>query len=99
MAPHDHWLSPGQPFAFQLPEETFAAQDVGDVLNFTAQEEGSEDLPEWIEFDAESMGFSGKAPATPGLSVHLIVRATDFENAWTEGRLVLRVGEESDGEH
>jgi AAA family ATP:ADP antiporter len=99
LAPQDHWLSPGKPFAFQLPADTFAARELGDVLDFTAQQAGGGGLPEWIDFDAESMGFSGKAPATPGLSVHLILRATDFEDAWTEAWLILRVGEEGDGEH
>jgi hypothetical protein len=97
-APREQWLAPGKPFEFELPIGTFAASYVGDVLSFTAQQEGGEDLPQWLRFDAESMGFSGQAPATPGLSLVLTVRATDFDNAWVEGRLVLNIGDGKDGE-
>ena len=95
--PRDQWLSPGKPFAFELPINTFAASYVGDVLSFTARREGGGDLPKWLQFNSESMSFSGRAPAKPGLRVILTVRATDFDNAWVEGRLVLKIDDKPGG--
>jgi AAA family ATP:ADP antiporter len=97
-APGAQRLAPGKPFAFELPADTFLAPYIGDVLSFSAREQGGSDLPEWLRFDTETLGFRGRAPATPGLSVILFVRATDFDNAWTEGRLVLKIGAGQGGE-
>lgn len=92
--PHQRLLSPGKPFSFVLSSDTFAEAEVGDVLSFTVQAEGADDLPSWLSFDAETLGFNGVAPASPPVpDTVLIVRATDFDGAWVEGRLVLTIGD------
>jgi AAA family ATP:ADP antiporter len=89
-APQMHRLPSGKPFSFELPADTFAKPDLGDVLSFTACEEGGGELPHGIRFNAKTLGFSGRTPAGTWEETVLIVRATDFDGAWAEGRLVLR---------
>jgi len=95
--PHQRVLQPGQPFSFVLSSGTFAEADVGDVLSFTVHPDGADDLPPWLHFDAETLGFSGVAPAVPVPDTVLIVRATDFDGGWVEGRLVLTIGHGGEG--
>ena len=59
-------------------------------MTFTAWQEGREDLPAWLDFDPENVSFRGKPPANVEPETVLVVRATDFDGAWAEGRLVLR---------
>lgn len=86
----DHYAGPGEEFSFQLPADTFLDPDEGDVLTVTAHEEGSGELPEWLKFDPEAWAFSGLPPANVGPETTLVLRATDFDGAWAEGRLLLR---------
>lgn len=90
-------LAAGEAFAFELPADTFAEPVAGDVLSYTVHEEGREGLPGWLRFDPESLGFSGVAPAMPGSETVLLLRATDFDGAWVEGRLLLVTRERADG--
>lgn len=89
-------LPSGRPFSFELPADTFSMPVPGDVLSFTACEEGRGELPHWIRFNAKTLGFSGRTPAGTWEETVLIVRATDFDGAWAEGRLVLRADSTGD---
>ena len=85
-------LQPGQSFSFRLPGDTFIDPDEGDVMACTLMGMEGEALPDWIRFNGETLDFEGQAPESPGYSVEVILRATDFDGAWAEGRLKIIVG-------
>jgi AAA family ATP:ADP antiporter len=86
----DRILAPGIPFAFQLPTDTFIDPDEGDVLTISAHQTKDDDLPKWLDFEPETLGFSGTPPVDVEADTRLVLRATDFDGAWAEGKLVLR---------
>jgi AAA family ATP:ADP antiporter len=86
----DHLAPPMALFEFCLPDDTFVDPDEGDVLTFTAHQVGSSWLPAWLDFDSETLCFSGIPPANVRPYTRLILRATDFEGAWVEGELLLQ---------
>jgi hypothetical protein len=47
------------PFSYQFPLNTFADEDVGDTLSYTAQLNGGGALPTWLSFNAGNRTFSG----------------------------------------
>ena len=87
----DRVVEPGRTFAFELPADTFIDPDEGEVLAFTACLDSSEALPEWLNFHSDTLFFSGRAPADPGAEVEVVLRATDFDGAWAEGKMRIRV--------
>jgi AAA family ATP:ADP antiporter len=93
--PRKRALAPGRPFDFSLPMDTFIDPDQGDVLTFTAHSEGGGPLPTWLVFIPETLNFRGIAPSQAWPEVCIVLRATDFDGAWAEGRLLLNP---SDGE-
>ena len=80
----------GVPFRFQIPDNTFIDPDEGDVMVISAHLENDDNLPGWLVFDPETLGFSGTPPVDVKADTRLILRATDFDGAWAEGELVLR---------
>jgi AAA family ATP:ADP antiporter len=87
--PEPRYLAPGAWFDLVLSAETFLDADPGDVVSFTAHAEGSDTLPGWLHFDPEALTLRGKVPIGIGRETVLHVRATDFDGAWAEARLVL----------
>jgi AAA family ATP:ADP antiporter len=85
----DQTMPPLQPFEFTLPGDTFENPDEGDVLTVTAHLSGKHWLPAWLDFDPETLCFSGIPPRDIGSQTRLTVRATDFDGDWAEGELVL----------
>jgi len=92
--PRERFLPPGELFEFQLSSRTFVDPDVGDVMTVTAHQEGMDELPGWLKFDPEVLAFKGMPPPGAPTRTVLILRATDFDGAWAEGRLVLKHLEE-----
>jgi AAA family ATP:ADP antiporter len=86
----DRMVPVGVPFSFQIPDNTFIDPDEGDVMVISAHLVKDDNLPGWLVFDPESMGFSGTPPVDVKAETRLILRATDFDGAWAEGELVLR---------
>jgi len=86
----DRLALPMVPFEFCLPNDTFVDPDEGDVLTFTAHKAGGSWLPAWLDFDSETLCFSGIPPAGVSPYTRLILRATDFDGAWAEGELLLQ---------
>jgi len=86
----DRTVLPLAPFEFDLPEDTFVDPDEGDVLIFTAHQVGKTWLPAWLDFDSETLCFSGTPPKDVEPQTRLILRATDFDGASVEAELVLR---------
>lgn len=88
--PEPRYLAPGTRFQFELSDEMFLESDPGDVVTFSAHAEGAEVLPGWLHFDPESLALNGKVPVGIAPETVLRVRATDFDGAWAEVRLVMR---------
>jgi AAA family ATP:ADP antiporter len=88
--PQPRALPPGEKFDFELPADTFVEPDLGDVLRYKASVAGQRGLPGWLEFDAETLRFRGTVPPGAGPETVLRLRATDFDGAWAETRLVLK---------
>ena len=87
----DRLVAPGAPFLFELPADTFIDPDEGEVLGFTASLDNEQGLPDWLRFSPETLRFHGRAPADSGGIYGITLRATDFDGAWAEGRLRIRV--------
>ncbi|MEH6583841.1 MAG: putative Ig domain-containing protein [Halioglobus sp.] len=87
----DRALVCGERFDFELRGDTFIDPDEGDVLAFSASLDSHQDLPSWLHFNAETLGFSGDVPNDGKGSLCVIVRATDFDGTWAEGTLYIRL--------
>jgi AAA family ATP:ADP antiporter len=92
----DRVIGPGSSFSFELPMDTFVDPDEGDVMAFTASMNNFEALPAWLHFHPETLRFNGRAPAEPGKLIEIVLRATDFDGAWAEGRMRIRLEHEGD---
>lgn len=88
--PRDRFLPPGEAFRFALSGNTFVIPDDGDVMTVSAELESGAELPDWIQFDPETLTFSGKTPVDVETQTVLTVWASDFDGAWAEGQLVLQ---------
>jgi AAA family ATP:ADP antiporter len=87
----DRQVVPGCTFAFELPADTFIDPDEGEVLSFTACQQSFEALPDWVDFYPETLGFHGLAPVEKGGELEVLLRATDFDGAWAEGTMRIRI--------
>ena len=88
--PRDRFLPPGQEFCFALSGNTFEIPEEGDVMTVSAELESGGELPDWLQFEPETLTFSGKTPGDIELQTVLTLWASDFDGAWAEGRLVLK---------
>ena len=88
----DRFAPPGQELAVQIPADTFVDPDPGDLLTYTARREDGKPLPEWLRFDPVTLLLYGRTPEQQSGDTVLSVRATDFEGAMVECRLVLHHG-------
>lgn len=69
------------PFRFQIPANTFADVDSGDVLTFNAALDDGSALPSWLTFDAATRSLNG-TPANGDVgSFRVRITATDSGNA------------------
>ncbi len=64
-------------FNFQFNTNTFADQDAGDVLIYTAQLAGGGALPSWLNFDAATRTFSGTPTNSNVGTITISVIASD----------------------
>jgi AAA family ATP:ADP antiporter len=80
----------GRAFRFSLPADCFVDPDPGDVLRISALLGDGSPLPAWVEFDADTLSFSGIAPADARGHTRLLLRATDFEGASVTAPMTLR---------
>jgi|GEM_PF-1854876 len=76
-APQDRSGTAGEPFAFALPDPTFADPDEGDGLALSARLAGGGALPGWLTFDP-SNGLFRATPGDADVGAHdVAVTATD----------------------
>ena len=73
----DQTATPGTPFGYTFPANTFSDPDSGDTLSYTATKGDGSMLPNWLEFDADTRTFSGTPGATDVGTVTVRVTATD----------------------
>lgn len=71
----------GQSFSFVLPAGSFADQDMGDLLTYTATLASGAPLPEWLVFDDATHAFSGVPGNADVGMLNVRVTATDGEGA------------------
>jgi Ca2+-binding RTX toxin-like protein len=62
LAAPDRSINEDAAFSFALPGGTFAEDDAGDALTYSARLAGAPTLPAWLTFDPRTLTFSG----TPG---------------------------------
>ena len=62
LAAPDRSINEDAAFSFALPGGTFADDDAGDALTYSARLAGAPTLPAWLNFDPRTLTFSG----TPG---------------------------------
>ena len=88
----DQSFDAGTPFVFAVAPDTFADEDAGDTLTFTASLFGGGALPGWLSFDPASAAFTGSPAATDIGIFHLQVTAFDaaVASAVSDFGLVLR---------
>jgi Ca2+-binding RTX toxin-like protein len=67
--------------AYQIPVNTFADADAGDVLTYTASLSNGAALPAWLSFSAATRTFTGIPNATTVGALNIKVTATDKFNA------------------
>ncbi|MBS0602659.1 MAG: putative Ig domain-containing protein, partial [Proteobacteria bacterium] len=85
-----------QPFGFQVPGNTFAHVDVGDVLSYTATLASGNPLPAWLTFNAATRTFSG-TPANGDVGqITVRVTATDGSSAAISDDFVITVANVND---
>ena len=76
----DQTVPEDAPFTIQVPSNTFADQDVGDVLTLSASMADGTPLPAWLSFDAATATFSGTPDDAQVGTLDLKVTAMDQDN-------------------
>ena len=59
----DQTATAGEPFSFQIPENTFADAD-NNTLSYTATKADGADLPAWLSFNVDTRTISGRFAST-----------------------------------
>ena len=77
----DQTVPEDAPLSYVVPTNTFADQDVGDVLTLSASLADGTALPSWLSFDAGIATFSGTPDDAQVGTLGLRVTATDPDNA------------------
>jgi Ca2+-binding RTX toxin-like protein len=80
-APPDRATTEDGAFVFVLPADTFADDDAGDTLTYSATLAVGSALPSWLVFDAATRTFSGTPADGDAGSLSIQVTATDSVGA------------------
>ncbi|MCL4456275.1 MAG: putative Ig domain-containing protein, partial [Nitrospirae bacterium] len=67
-------------FSYVIPADTFSDIDAGDTLTYTATKADGSSLPDWLNFDAETMTFSGMPTGDEVGTLSVKLTATDGSN-------------------
>jgi Ca2+-binding RTX toxin-like protein len=87
----DQTVPEDAPFSIQVPANTFADQDAGDTLIYSASLADGAALPSWLSFDATTRTFSGTPDDAQVGSLDLKVMATDTGNLTASDIVTLTV--------
>jgi len=77
----DQMVAEDSAFSYQVAANTFADEDVGDSLNYSASQANGDALPTWLSFDAGTQTFSGTPLNGDVGTLNLKVTATDEAGA------------------
>jgi Ca2+-binding RTX toxin-like protein len=81
----------GNAFNFQIPSNTFADIDAGDVLTYSATLENGNSLPSWLTFNSTTRTFSGTPTNDNVGNLNVKVAATDKPGASVNDIFVIAV--------
>ena len=87
----DQTVLEGAPFSIQVPGNTFADEDAGDVLSYSATLADGSALPTWLSFNGTTRTFTGTPDDAQVGSLDLRVTATDTGNLSVSDVLTLTV--------
>ncbi|HEX4909440.1 MAG TPA: calcium-binding protein [Permianibacter sp.] len=81
----DQSISFGENFSFGLPTSLFDDADVGDSLTIVARLSDGNALPDWLQFDSQTLSFSGVFEPTSLSPLSIIVYAIDSNGTFRSG--------------
>jgi Ca2+-binding RTX toxin-like protein len=87
----DQTVLEGTSFSIQVPANTFADQDVGDMLSYSASLANGSLLPTWLSFNATARTFTGTPDDVQVGSLDLRVTATDTGDLMVSDTFTLTV--------
>ncbi|MDP3090492.1 MAG: calcium-binding protein [Nitrospira sp.] len=87
----DQTVPEDAPFTVVVPSTTFADEDAGDVLTYSAGLADGSTLPAWLSFDATTRSFSGTPDDAQVGALDLRVTATDTGNLTVSDVFTLTV--------
>ena len=95
----DQRVDNGKRFSITIPAPTFDDWDIvhGDSLSYSATLANGEELPEWLNFDAATGTFSGRAKGSD--SYDILLTATDQAGASVSQVFTLNTGKHDQDEH
>jgi len=83
----------GELYSYIIPENTFNDVDLGDILSYSAQQEGGYLLPEWLNFNADTRTLSGISDNVETINIEII--ATDIAGEFISDIFILTVNKSS----
>ncbi len=78
-------------YEYKLPSDLFTDADFGDKLTYSAKLSDGSDLPEWLEFNPETMSFVGQPERVEVLNIQ--ITATDIFGKSADKSYVLDIRE------
>ena len=78
-------------YLFQFNENVFFDMDLGDILTYTAKENGQAGLPSWLNFQSEVRTFTGTPTNSDIGDYNIVVTATDIAGANISTSFILSV--------
>ncbi|GAB5606510.1 hypothetical protein TK5_25910 [Sideroxyarcus sp. TK5] len=95
----DQRVDNGKRFSIAIPAGTFDDWDIvhGDSLSYSATLANGEELPEWLNFDAATGTFSGRAKGSD--SYDILLTATDQAGASVSQVFTFSAGKDDQDEH
>jgi alpha-tubulin suppressor-like RCC1 family protein len=92
-APADRFAPIEEPLFFALPPDTFsdANSSDGDQLAYSASLSDGSPLPAWLQFDPQTLSFTGTPPASALGSLAIVVIASDSAQSQATAIFALRL--------
>jgi uncharacterized delta-60 repeat protein len=91
IAPLNQSARENSAWTYVVPANTFNDVDVGDTLSYSAAQANGSALPDWLNFNTGTRGFSGTPPHSAVGSVTLRIIATDSSGASVSSDFALSV--------
>ncbi|MBX2836929.1 MAG: DUF4347 domain-containing protein [Gammaproteobacteria bacterium] len=85
--PEDTTMTSGG--SYQLAQNLFTDADTDDSLSISAQLQNGEALPDWLEFDSDTMTFTTTDAPSETVNLTIVITAVDAQNASTSVEFTL----------